>query len=392
VKGARLNPFWRQLPVYSPVTFGSLWVGLAGALGRGAPLHRLRKLLLQEYGSDDLILVDSGTSALRLAIEGSLIESGSDIVALPAYCCFDVATAAIGADARVAIYDVQPETLGPDFESLQEALEAGARTIVVVHLYGIPVDLDRSRELADEYGAILIEDAAQGAGGSWRGRQLGAWGDLGILSFGRGKGRTGGGGGALLSNNDRGASILGNLPEIPRNSGGGIPAIVKLAVQWALGRPCLYGIPASLPFLRLGETTYKEPWNPATMAPGPAAALLANWEASQREEETRRLRAAELMPNLPEATVLCLRNENVGCRPGWLRLPAIHRNFLPARCQTQAGIAAGYPVTLYEVVGNPIQPESVADLAGAVALANYLVTYPVHRWCSGTDRSRDGDR
>jgi len=288
VKGARLNPFWRQLPVYSPVTFGSLWAGLAGALGRGDPLGRLRTLLLDEYDSADVLLVDSGTSALRLAIEGSIAETGSEIVALPAYCCFDVATAAVGADARIAIYDVLPETLGPDFDSLRAALEAGARTIAVVHLYGIPVDLDRSRELAAEFSAVLIEDAAQGAGGSWCGRQLGAWGDLGILSFGRGKGRTGGGGGALLANSERGLMVLSKLNGTSAAASRGTLNIAKLAAQWAFGRPTLYGLPASLPFLGLGETKYKAPWPPAGMAPGPAAATLSNWEPSKEEESVRR--------------------------------------------------------------------------------------------------------
>ncbi len=288
-----LNPFWRQLPVYSPVTFRSLWAGLAGASGRGEPIQQLRELLVREYGCDALLLLDSGTSALRLAIEGALAETGSDIVALPAYCCFDVATAAVGADAKVALYDVRPETLGPDFESLRAALDAGARAVVVAHLYGIPVDLDRSRDLATEYDAILIEDAAQGAGGSWRDRPLGSWGDVGILSFGRGKGRTGGGGGALLANNEAGASIVEGLRDRPGPGGGGIGSILKLAAQWALGRPALYGIPASLPFLGLGETIYKEPWEPRGMATGPAAALLANWEASKREEVWRK-RLADL--------------------------------------------------------------------------------------------------
>ena len=126
-----LNPFWRQLPVYSPVTFRSLWAGLVGAIGYGDPLERLQDLLLSEYGSCRLLLADSGTSALRLAISGALADTGSDIVALPAYCCFDVATAAVGADAKVALYDVRPDTLGPDFDSLREALDAGAQAIVV---------------------------------------------------------------------------------------------------------------------------------------------------------------------------------------------------------------------------------------------------------------------
>ena len=374
VRLRNLNPFWRQLPVYSPVTFASLWAGMAGALGWGNPLERLRELLLKEYGVSDVRLLDSGTSALRLAIEGGLADTGSDIVALPAYCCFDVATAAVGANARVALYDVLPETLGPDFDSLRKALDAGVRVIVVAHLYGIPVDLDRSRELADEYGALLIEDAAQGAGGSWRGKPLGSWGDLGILSFGRGKGRTGGGGGALGANTDRGASILADLPEIPR-AGGGMLKIVKLAAQWAFGRPSLYGIPASLPFLGLGETIYKEPWEPIGMSAGPASALLVNWEPSKREEEVRR-QSAQTIGESPE---YC-GSISVDTRAisGRLRAPDLGTmDAVSVGSTDRNGRVAGYPFSLADA-SELSDRLSMADATGSRILARKLFTTPTH--------------
>ena len=121
-------------------------------------------------------------------------------VALPAYCCYDVATAADGAGVAFHLYDLEPETLSPDLASLRRSFDAGARSVVVAHLYGVPADLAAVRALAAEFGAIVIEDAAQGSGCEWRGRPAGAHGALGVLSFGRGKGVTGGKGGALLVN------------------------------------------------------------------------------------------------------------------------------------------------------------------------------------------------
>jgi hypothetical protein len=381
-----LNPFWRQLPVYSPVTFGSLWAGLAGAIGWGTPLERLHLLLASEYGTSDLRLTDSGTSALRLAIEGGCAETGSDVVALPAYCCFDVATAAVGADSRVALYDVCPETLGPDFDSARAALEAGARTLVVAHLYGVPVDLDASRELADEYGAVLIEDAAQGAGGSWRSKPLGSWGDLGVLSFGRGKGRTGGGGGALLANSPRGISILADLPAIPR-AGGGAAKISRLAAQWAFGRPSLYGIPASLPFLGLGETTYKEPWEPRGMSTGPAAALLVNWGPSKMEEDLRRAHGpagfgCQIDGGSHLAGYLLPIPGKYGSAVsiGWLRIPVITTCEVSTLQQARRGVQRGYPTTLADILETNFVDEA-KDRPGATKLARMLATFPVHRWC-----------
>src|SRR5690606_25328323 len=101
------------------------------------------------------------TLALRLATA----ERGSRRIALPAYGCYDLATACDGAEVEVLLYDIDPETLGPDWTSLEWALAQGARTIVVAYLYGMPVDLGRVRSLAAAHQAVIIEDAAQGIGG-----------------------------------------------------------------------------------------------------------------------------------------------------------------------------------------------------------------------------------
>ena len=79
---------------------------------------------------------------------------------------------------------------------------------MVVHLYGVPADPEPVRAALAGAGAVLIEDAAQGAGASLRGRPLGGFGDLSVLSFGRGKGNTAGRGGALLAPWEPAAALL----------------------------------------------------------------------------------------------------------------------------------------------------------------------------------------
>jgi dTDP-4-amino-4,6-dideoxygalactose transaminase len=375
-----LNPFHHQLPVYSPVTFGSILAGFRGAIGLGSPRAGLRSLLLSEYDGRDIALADSGTSALRIAIEGSIQNTGSRIVALPAFSCFDVATAAVGAGASIILYDIRPENLGPDFNSLRSALAAGARTVVVAHLYGVPADLDRSMELCTEFDAILIEDAAQAAAGHWRGRPLGTHGSLGVLSFGRGKGRTGGGGGALIANDERGERILACMNGQLSDRRSGLLELVKLAAQWCFGRPSLYGLPAALPCLGLGETLYKEPWIPQPMSDAAAAALLANWKES-KVEEGRRTRwkppneiawgQARFLEDVPEEG-----------SPGWLRFPLMveQRDALDRSLRRRCGLAHGYPTSLDEL-------PAVAEVllhgqhqAGATFLARSLITLPTHRY------------
>jgi len=379
------------MPAFSPITPRSVWVGLDGTHGQNESLTRLRELLVAEFGCADLVLMDSGTSALGLAIRGALALTESSVVALPGYCCFDVATAAVAADARAALYDVLPETLGPDFESLKVALDEGARVIVVAHLYGIPVDVDRCRDLAAEYDAILIEDAAQGAGGSWRGKPLGGLGDVGILSFGRGKGRTGGGGGAVLANGDRGSAVLDQIRNSPAPAHGGSGAIARLLAQWALGRPSLYGIPASLPFLGLGETRYKEPWEPRWMGSGLSASLQANWEASERESERRRQRDEWLSAQLGDVPGLIVPRAPEGGVAGGLRFPVVIGPVTDSKAilrASRAGIVRGYPTSLSELPVIVDRQATRVVVSGASRLAESLWTLPTHSRSSRTDTTR----
>ena len=267
--GARADSWWaepdvplrRQLPVHSPLGLAALAAGARALLSPAAGLDaeaEVQRRLAERFSGAAVLRTDSGTSALRLALH-ALGVARTGPVALPAYCCYDIATAADGAGVPVLLYDLDPLTLGPSFPSLVAVLEAGAQAVVAVHLYGVPADLGEICRLAEQHRALVVEDAAQGAGMSWEGRPAGATGSLGVLSFGRGKGCTGGGGGALLANDAAGERALAVARhELARGSGGG-DRLAAAGAQWLLGRPSLYGVPASLPFLGLGETVYREP-------------------------------------------------------------------------------------------------------------------------------------
>ncbi|HEX8361985.1 MAG TPA: DegT/DnrJ/EryC1/StrS family aminotransferase, partial [Longimicrobium sp.] len=179
-----------QLAAYSPLTAGAAGAALWDAARHPDPRTALARRLRERFGARHVALCASGTHALQCA----LARAGGAPVALPAYACYDLATAAVGAGVCVALYDVDPASLAPDPASLERVLAAGARLVVVAPLYGIPVDWPALERLATVYGARLIEDAAQGHGASLGGRALGSLGEMSVLSFGRGKGWTGGGG------------------------------------------------------------------------------------------------------------------------------------------------------------------------------------------------------
>lgn len=374
----------RQLPAYSPIRSASLAAGLLGAFGLGNPRKSLRVRLEQEFGTRHVLLTDSGTTALRLAIRGALEVRDSDIVALPAFCCYDVATAALGAGGRVRLYDVDPLTLGPDWESLTAVLRAGVGVAVVAHLYGLPVDMARAATLTEAHSVLLIEDAAQGYGGSLDGRPLGAFGSLAVLSFGRGKGITGGGGGALLANDEAGRGVLRAARRSLDRGRGGWTEWLALSMQWLFGRPSWYGLPASLPWLGLGETRYHEPWPPRFIARSAAAAVLANWQASLVEARRRAENASFLAEVAPRSPIL---RAPIAAEPAPLRLPILvdenlgtgreRTSFLTAS-RTSLGFASGYPKSLDAIPA--LQPALVSGPAcpGAHRLSRRLITAPIH--------------
>ncbi|HWA16597.1 MAG TPA: DegT/DnrJ/EryC1/StrS family aminotransferase, partial [Gemmatimonadales bacterium] len=353
---------------------------------------QLRRLLLQRHGARDLLFTDSGTSALRLALTSAVSRSGAHrLVALPSWSCYDLATAADGADVEVVLYDLDPTTLGPDWSSLEAVLAHRPAAVVIVHPFGLPVPINEVRTRASATGTLVIEDAAQAVSAEFDGRPAGSHGDFGILSFGRGKGWTGGGGGALLLG--AGAPVDLRLPERetlePSAPAGGV--LLKSMVQWALGRPALYGLPASLPFLGLGTTVYHAPHSPRHPTAAMAAMLLATNPLLPQEVETRRRNAERMRRAVEERGLGTVPLVTVGS-PGWLRLPFLPGDQSFAQVQGAAarrlGILPGYPIALARLPGFGRRLRLTGPTAGGERLAERLFTIPTHSRLTPRDLDR----
>jgi dTDP-4-amino-4,6-dideoxygalactose transaminase len=379
-----------QLPVYSPVSLASIaGAALSRYRDEGGARARLSELLLREYAADDVALCGSGTQALQLALETALAQGGKDaVVALPAFSCFDVASAAVGAGCRVTFYDLEPATLAPDQDSLERAFREGARVAVIAVLYGVPVPWDELEACAARHGALLIEDAAQGHGASWRGRRLGSLGRISVLSFGRGKGWTGGGGGALLL---RGGIARPERALEPAGAAAGAKVVVASGVQWALGRPSLYGLPRMMPGLRLGETVYHPPVAPREMPERSAALLLATREAAEVEAAARRATAGSLLARLADPSLVRPVNPAPADTPGYLRLPVRIAGGIKGVSSRapglRAGIGASYPSSLDRLAPLQERRAGAADMIfpGAQELVDDLLTLPTHSRLTSAD-------
>lgn len=379
-------------PTHSPLTAPAVLAARRSPSGAGEDQARLRDLLRQRHATRDVLFTDSGTSALQLALTTATARPGAGrLVALPAWSCYDLATAADGANVEVVLYDLDPATLGPDWTSLESALRLRPAAVVIVHPFGLPVPVAEVRGRVGSSGTIIIEDAAQAVSAEFDGRPAGSHGDFGILSFGRGKGWTGGGGGALLL----GAQSPDDL-SLPRSdalapSASSGSALLKSLVQWALGRPSLYGIPASMPFLGLGQTVYHPAHPPRHPTSVMAAMLLATAPLLAGEVSVRR-RNAERLRGVVEASGLGSVPRAVTGTPSWLRLPFLPSDRSFARVQQgdarRLGILPGYPIALAHLPGFAGRLRHTGETPGGIELAARLHTIPTHSLMGESDLQR----
>ncbi len=379
--------WFREPPVYSDVAPRALISG-ASALFRNSESMRdiVEAALLRRYDANEVLLTQSGTAALIVALRAFAGRGG--VVALPGYGCIDITAAAVRAGVRVRLYDLDPATLSPDLDSVKRVIQRGVDAIVVAHLYGYPADVAGVQELASRAGIRVIEDAAQSAGGTLCGTRLGALADVSILSFGRGKGTTAGSGGALvLRNRADSESIRQNGLELRPGSRGG-RELTALAAQWILARPLLYRIPAAIPALKLGEMVYHPAEEPSGMSVAAAAMLPAALAMEDAVVKARRARAINILSSVGEGRRLIPVRAVAGGESGYLRLPLLDRTG-DVRPRESLGAIRGYPMTLdqHEQL-RPILLSSETSGAGSVMLRDRLFTVPTHSRVRDVDVAR----
>jgi dTDP-4-amino-4,6-dideoxygalactose transaminase len=147
------------------------------------------------------IAVNSGTSALHLALLAAGVQRGDEVITVS--CTFVATVAAIDyIGAKPVFVDVDPRTLNMDANQLEAAITERTKVIMPVHLHGQPADLDPILAIARRHGLRVIEDAAQAHGAEYKGWRAGSIGDLGCFSFYPGKNLGAyGEGGLVITNN-----------------------------------------------------------------------------------------------------------------------------------------------------------------------------------------------
>ncbi len=147
------------------------------------------------------VAVNSGTSALHLALLAAGVGPGAEVITVP--FTFVATAAAVGyTGAKPVFVDVDPETYCMDPARIEQAITPRTKAILPVHLYGQAADMDAISAIARRHGLPVIEDAAQAHGAEYRGRRCGSIGEMGCFSFYPGKNLGAYGEGGMVTTND----------------------------------------------------------------------------------------------------------------------------------------------------------------------------------------------
>jgi dTDP-4-amino-4,6-dideoxygalactose transaminase len=154
-------------------------------------------------GAGETIAVNSGTSALHIALLAAGVGPGDEVITVP-FTFIATVSSIVYTGATPVFVDVDPVYLTMDPAAIEARITPRTKVIVPVHLYGQPADMQPILEIADAHGLIVIEDAAQAHGAHYHGLPCGSLGDIAAFSFYPGKnlGAYGEGGAAVTSNPD----------------------------------------------------------------------------------------------------------------------------------------------------------------------------------------------
>lgn len=222
-----IKPFENRVWLASPTMHGDeqKWVNDAFEKNwittAGENIDEIERLIAEKVGRIHAVALSAGTAALHLAIKlageklyGQPMVGHGTLEGKKVFCSdmtFDATINGICYENGTPVFiDSEYETWNMDPQALEKAYEVypDVKLIVVAHLYGTPGKIDEIRKIADQHGALIVEDAAESFGATYNGIQTGCFGDYSVISFNGNKIITGSAGGMLLCNDEEDANKI----------------------------------------------------------------------------------------------------------------------------------------------------------------------------------------
>ncbi len=170
--------------------------------GDGEFTKKCNEWIEKKTGTAKCLLTTSCTHATELTALLADIKEGDEVI-MPSYTFVSTADAFVLRGAQVVFVDIRPDTMNMDERLIEDAITERTRAIVPVHYAGVACEMDTIMDIAKRHNLLVIEDAAQGIMASYKGRALGAIGDMGCFSFHETKNYSMGEGGALLLQDEK---------------------------------------------------------------------------------------------------------------------------------------------------------------------------------------------
>lgn len=173
----------------------------------GENIHETERLACEKIGCKYAVALSTGTAALHMAVKLAGVKPGEQV-----FCSdmtFDATVNPVVYEGGVPVFiDTEYETWNMDPAALEKAFELypEVKVVVVAHLYGTPGKMDEIRGICEKHGAVIIEDAAESLGATYKGVQTGTFGTYNCISFNGNKIITGSSGGMLLTNEEEAAN------------------------------------------------------------------------------------------------------------------------------------------------------------------------------------------
>ena len=170
--------------------------------GDGEFTKKCNEWIEEKTGTAKCLLTTSCTHATELTALLADIKEGDEVI-MPSYTFVSTADAFVLRGAKAVFVDIRPDTMNMDEKLIEDAITERTKAIVPVHYAGVACEMDKIMDIAKRHKLLVIEDAAQGIMASYKGKALGAIGDMGCFSFHETKNFSMGEGGALLLQDEK---------------------------------------------------------------------------------------------------------------------------------------------------------------------------------------------
>ena len=187
-----------------------LKMGLLSRPGGGPVVKKFQSLMARKHEKKYAHAVNSGTSALHLAIAALRLNKNDEVI-VPALANIADCSVIIQEGARPVFADINSRTFNIDPGNVENKITKNTKAIIVVHMYGEPADIRGLQKITKKFNLILIEDCAQAGGAKYYGKYVGSFGDITCFSFYQTKHIITGEGGMVLTNNKKLSKIIDSL-------------------------------------------------------------------------------------------------------------------------------------------------------------------------------------